>query len=179
MSTLNKLILEKEETERLIFRPVTKSDFSIWLEFFKTPITSLYWEAESESPDIECTKWYEKQFYRYENNLGGMNALIEKSSGRLIGHCGLLIQNVDGIAETEIGYSLLPEFWHKGYATEAAKKCKDFAFKNNLTTSLISIISLTNKPSENVALKNGMHIDKTTVYNKNKVNIFRINRTEW
>ena len=45
--------------------------------------------------------------------------------------------------------------------------------------SLISIISLTNKPSESVALKNGMKIEKVTEYNKNKVNVFRIYKSEW
>ena len=106
-----------------------------------------------------------------------MNALIEKESGRLIGHCGLLVQIVDGIPELEIAYSLLPEFWNKGYAIEAAMKCRDFAFANNFSDSLISIISLTNIPSEKVALKNGMHIDKRTIYSNNEVNIFRVNKS--
>ncbi|MBS1577911.1 MAG: GNAT family N-acetyltransferase, partial [Bacteroidetes bacterium] len=65
-----------------------------------------------------------------------MNALIEKESGRLIGHCGLLVQTVDNITELEIAYSLLPEFWNKGYATEAASKCRDYAFENDFSDSL-------------------------------------------
>src|SRR5690606_32134123 len=117
-----------------------------------------------------------KQFLRYKNGLGGMNALIEKETGRLIGHCGLLAQSVDNIAELEIGYSLLPDFWNKGYATEAAKKCRDYAFENNFSASLISIISLSNIPSQKVAFKNGMKIDKQTTYNNNEVYIFRIDK---
>lgn len=173
-----KYLLHNQETERLLFRKIKKTDFDEWIEFHKDPKTSQHWIADNESPEIECENWYKKQFYRYENNLGGMNALIEKESGKLIGHCGLLVQIVDGTTELEIGYSLLPEFWDKGYATEAAKKCKDFAFQNNLTESLISIISLTNKPSQKVALKNGMKIEKQTIYNGNDINIFRIDKTE-
>lgn len=173
-----KYLLHKQETERLFFRKIKKTDFSEWIEFHKDPKTSQYWISDSESPEIECENWYEKQFHRYESNLGGMNTIIEKESGKLIGHCGLLVQNVDSTPELEIGYSLLPEFWNKGYATEAAKKCKDYAFQNNLAQSLISIISLTNIPSQKVALKNGMKIEKQTVYNGNDVNIFRINKTE-
>ena len=47
-----------------------------------------------------------------------MNALIEKETGKLIGHCELLIQNVDKKSELEIGYSLSHKFWNKGFATE-------------------------------------------------------------
>jgi RimJ/RimL family protein N-acetyltransferase len=83
---------------------------------------------------------------------------------------------VNGIAELEIAYSLLSGFWGKGYATEAAEKCKNFAYEKNLSESLISIVSLPNIPSAKVALKNGMKIDKVTVYNGNTVNIFRINK---
>lgn len=174
-----KYLLANQETERIMFREVIPSDFNDWLEFHKNPITSQHWIAELKSPEIECKYWYAKQFYRYNNDLGGMNALIEKVTGKLIGHCGLLIQNVDGAQELEIGYSLLPNFWNRGFATEASKKCRDFAFENEFSDSLISIISLTNKPSENVAVKNGMTIDKQTIYNKNKVNIFRIYKTKW
>ena len=174
-----RFLLNEQETERLLFRKIEKNDFNIWLEFYKNTVTSQHWISEKQTPEIECKNWYEKQFYRYKNDKGGMNALIEKKSGKLIGHCGLLLQKVDTIVELEIGYSLLPEYWNKGYATEAAKKCRDYAFQNNLTESLISIISLSNKASETVALKNGMTIEKTTEYNGNKVNIFRINKIDW
>lgn len=172
-------LLTNQETERIIFREVRKSDFKEWLEFHKNPNTSAHWISELEKPEIECEKWYETQNYRYSNNLGGMNALIEKKTGKLIGHCGLLLQKVDGISELEIGYSLIPKFWNKGFATESATKCRNYAFKNNLSNSIISIISLTNKPSEKVAIKVGMKVDKVTEYKKNEVNIFRITRTEW
>ena len=174
-----KFLLNGQETERLLFRKIERNDFNIWLEFYKNPVTSKHWISEKKTPKIECENWYKKQFYRYENNQGGMNALIEKKSGKLIGHCGLLLQKVDNIVELEIGYSLLPEYWNKGYATEAAKKCRDYAFQNKLTESLISIISLTNKASETVALKNRMRIDKKTIYNGNKVTIFRINKIKF
>ena len=94
-------------------------------------------------------------------------------TNEFIGQCGLLVQTVDGIKELEIGYSILPQFWKQGYATEAAKKCSIFAKENDFVQSLISIIHIDNLPSQKVALKNGMHLDKTTVYDNNPVHIFR------
>ena len=169
-----KYLLDSEESERLLFRKVNFKDSDLWLEFFKDPASFMHWNFERQSPEAECRDWYEKQFNRYETNRGGMNALIEKKSGQLIGHCGLLVQQVDDITELEIGYSLLPNSRNKGYATEAAAKCKEYAFANDLAPSLISIISLTNQASMNVAMRNGMKPDKQTVYNNNKVVIYRI-----
>ncbi len=167
-------LLDGEETNRLVFRKIKESDCNVWLKFFEDPQTSIDWVEEKIHPLIACQKWYEKQYWRYENDKGGMNALIEKSSGKLIGHCGLLVQTVDEISELEIGYSLLPDFWNKGYAFEAASHGRDFAFKNDFSDSLISIISLSNVPSQKVALKNNMTIEKETTYNGNKVYIFRV-----
>lgn len=94
--------------------------------------------------------------------MGGLNTLREKGSGALIGYCGLLVQTVDGLAELEIGYSLLPAYWGRGYVTEAALTCKAFANAHHLAQSVISIISLTNVASQQVALNLGMQVEKVT-----------------
>lgn len=174
-----KYLLHGQSTDRLLFRKIDIADFEDWLKFFQDPRTSLHWIEEKISPELSCNSWYQKQQWRYENDKGGMNALIEKSTSRLIGHAGLLVQQVDGVEELEIGYSLLPEFWHKGYAIEAAEECKRFAFQNNLADSLISIISTTNTPSQQVATKNGMVVEKKTRYRDNEVFIYRMTKSQW
>jgi RimJ/RimL family protein N-acetyltransferase len=103
-----------------------------------------------------------------------MNALFEKNTGLLVGYCGLLVQTVEDKTELEIGYSLLPQFRNRGFATEAATKCRDFAFENEFADSLISIISITNLPSQHVAIKLGMKRDFVSLYNQNEVYIYRI-----
>ena len=174
-----KYLLINQTTSRLRFRPVSLNDFNRWLEFFKHPSSLEHWKIERLDPVIDCQNWYDRQLGRYENDEGGMNAIMEISSGELVGHGGLLIQQVDGVPEMEIAYSLLPDFRGKGYATELAMKCRDYAFQNDFAKSLISIISLTNTPSVRVALKNGMKVDKRTTYHQNEVNIYRINKIDW
>lgn len=174
-----KFLLDGQQTDRIIFREVRETDFDSWLVFFRSPEALKHWSPPENSPEVECQNWYQKQFWRYENNMGGMNALIEKQSGKLIGHCGLLVQTVDQTTELEIGYSLLPQFWNRGYAIESARKCRDYAFQNGFAGTLVSIISITNKPSEKVALKNGMGLWKTTIYHDNTVNIFQIRLGKW
>ncbi|NQU88212.1 MAG: GNAT family N-acetyltransferase [Mariniphaga sp.] len=172
-----KYLLEGEETERLIFRPVQKDDFEWWLNFSQHPETSKYFDFGGNLTPFELTTlWFEKVFDRYKNDQSGLNALIEKSSGLRVGQCGILIQEVDNITEFEIGYSLDPDFWGKGYATEAAIKCREYAFENDFADSVISIIHPDNIKSQNVALRNGMTFDKKTVFRDMRVNVYRINK---
>lgn len=169
-----KYLLNGESTERLIFRNLKESDFDSWLPFHKDPRSSEFWNGLPNDPKTACQQQFNRIFERYEKDLGGMNALICKKTNLLVGLCGLLIQTVDNIEELEIGYSILPEHWQKGYATEAAKKCKEFAFNNNFRDSLISIIHINNIPSIKVALANGMQLSKTTKYHNNPVHIYRV-----
>ncbi len=171
-----KYLLENQASERLIFRKLTASDFDDWLPFYHNPKSTQFWEGLPTDPVKACQEQFNRVFERYENDLGGMNALISKESGELVGICGLLVQTVDNVQELEIGYSMLPKYWLQGYAIEAAQKCKKYAFDNNFSDSLISIIHVDNVPSQKVAKKNGMCLDKTTTYKDNPVHIFRVNR---
>lgn len=172
-------LLHGAKTERLTFREIQLSDAADWLPFFEDPKSHQHWKGNYSDPKTECSQWYDYQLARYKNQLGGMNALILKETGQLVGHCGLLVQQVDNIQELEIGYSLLPSFWGLGLATEAARKCRDIAFSEQWSPSLISIISLSNLPSQQVALKNGMRPEKQTHYKGNEVIIYRMHRQDW
>ncbi|MEY8780587.1 GNAT family N-acetyltransferase [Allomuricauda sp. XS_ASV26] len=173
---MSKYLLDNQTSDRLLYRKLTDSDFEDWLPFYNDPRSTQYWDGLPKDPVEACKAQFERVFERYQNDLGGMNALILKESGKLIGICGLLVQTVDNVKELEIGYSILPNYWLKGLASEAARKCKAFAFENNFSDSLISIIHVDNIPSQKVAINNGMYLDKTTVYKNNPVHIFRVKR---
>lgn len=167
-------LLDGQESERLLFRKIRQSDFSAWLPFHQDPRTSEFWSGMPKDPEVACKEDFERTFYRYKNGLGGKMALISKTTGELIGLSGLLVQEVAGNRELEIAYSLLPKFWKKGYAIEAAMHNKIHAETHKLADSLISIIHPDNIPSQQVALKNGMHLDSSTEYHGNPVHIYRI-----
>nr|WP_294859727.1 GNAT family N-acetyltransferase [uncultured Fluviicola sp.] len=169
-----------QETARLSFRRLTSDDFDTWLTFCEDSEIMRYFAFPETASALEkCQQWFEKITWRYENLQGGMNALIDKKTQTFIGQCGLLVHTVDDMEELEIGYSLMPGSRGLGYALEAAGKCRDFAFQNDFSDSLISIIHPENIASQNVALKNGMKLSKQTVYNGMPVNVYRITKAEW
>jgi [ribosomal protein S5]-alanine N-acetyltransferase len=176
-----KYLLTNQETGRLKFRLLQESDFELWLPLFYGENVALFLGMDTRMSASElCKFWFDKVFHRYENDLGGMNVLIDKKSNRLVGQCGLLIQTVEEEEKLEIGYSVLPEFCNMGYATEAAQKCKDFAFKEAFAESLISIVHIDNISSEMVAVKNGMTVgNRVASFNGMPVKIYGINRGEW
>jgi RimJ/RimL family protein N-acetyltransferase len=86
--------------------------------------------------------------------------VVEKSSGQVIGHCGLLDKEVDGRDEIELGYVFAVSAWGKGYASEAARALVDFGLGALGLTRLISLIEPENTASVHVAEKAGLHLEK-------------------
>jgi len=168
-----KYLLKGQETERLKFRLLEPEDFDEWMNLFKAGNIAEHLELDPKLTAYElCQIWFEKAFHRYENDLGGLNVLVDKKTNRMVGQSGLLIQTIDNEERMEIGYSILPEFWKQGFAIEAASKCKSYAFENDFADSLISMIHIKNLASEKVALRNGMSLEKRV----NSFNIFSINK---
>ena len=65
-----------------------------------------------------------------------------------------------GKEAVEIGCRLRKEFWNRGYATEAAQACLDFAFQQAGLSEVYSFTSLHNLPSQKVMQKLGMEFVK-------------------
>lgn len=88
----------------------------------------------------------------------GAYAVEEKDTGVFIGFVGLhnVTFEVDFAPAVEILWRLLPEFWGKGYATEAAIACLNYAKDELKLREIVSFTSLPNKRSEHVMQKIGM-----------------------
>jgi len=81
----------------------------------------------------------------YLNNGFGMYAVREKSSGSVLGMCGLVKR--DGLLDVDIGYAFLPSARGKGYALEAAECIMLFAKDELHLHRLVAIVSPDNSAS--------------------------------
>ena len=83
----------------------------------------------------------------------GMWAVEEIATGKLAGRVGF--HNPDGWPAFELGWTIGKAFWGKGYATEAAKRCLDYAFDEMGRDHVISLIDPENVASIRVAERIG------------------------
>ena len=79
----------------------------------------------------------------------GLWAIEEKASGAFVGYSGLWFP--EGWPEMELGWSLVKSAWGKGYATEAARRARDWAYGVLGAKTLISLIDKENYASWAVA----------------------------
>lgn len=113
--------------------------------------------------DKEVDNWLNWNLENYQTYGYGLWGIRDIQSGKIVGECGLTKQQVDGVDYLEIGYHLKKKYWHQGYAIEAAKLCKQYAFEQTDTSAVVSIIRDTNLPSMKVAIRNGMLPEKRFV----------------
>lgn len=144
------------ETERLILRKMDNGDYSALCKILQDE--DVMYAYEHAFSDDEVDAWLKKQLVRYETDGIGLWAVVLKENGEVIGQCGLAKQLWWGENVVEVGYLFRKDFWHKGYATEAAVACKDYAFNRLGEKRVYSIIRDLNLPSRRVALRNGMKV---------------------
>jgi len=142
------------ETNRLRLREMKQSDYYALCKILQD--AEVMYAYEGAFSDAEVQEWLDKQIRNYEELGFGLWAVTLKGTDEMIGQCGLTMQNYNDIQVLEVGYLFQKSFWGKGYATEAASACRDYAFGKLNAAEVFSIIRDTNTASQNVAKRNGM-----------------------
>lgn len=142
------------ETEQLFLRELTSDDFDALYEVLAdSDIMQHYPYTFDES---RVRNWINKSIERYEIFGFGLWAVCMKETGEMIGDCGITMQNINGMIKPEIGYHINKRFQRKGYAKEAARACREWAFDNTPFNILYSYMKKTNVASVATAMANGM-----------------------
>ena len=100
-------------------------------------------------------------------------ALIERSSGLIVGYSGVDWFDFEAQPRLEFGYRLVPGARGKGYATEAGLAVLAIA-SENFNGEILAIIDPTNQPSQGVACKLGFVFWKQAMVQGYLDNLYRL-----
>lgn len=127
--------MNKIETKRLILREWTLEDAEDLYDYARDPRVgpSAGWPPHT---DIEVSRSIIKGFIKEQEAY----AIELKSTHKVIGGIGLhnkqVDKNLEGVTQREVGYVLHPDYWGKGYMTEAVEGILDYGF-NKLNIDVI------------------------------------------
>ena len=165
------------ETERLILRPITQDDFDHWYDILSDAETMQYYPAPYDAAGVQrWIDWTKNNYAQYDF---GLWAVILKENGQFIGDCGITMQNIHGQQLPEIGYHIHKAHWRRGYASEAARKCMEYAFETLNFPAVYSYMNAENAASYGVALKNGMKFIEEYEDTHHMTRVYAITKEEW
>lgn len=149
------------ETERLILRAPCLDDFEALAAFYASPRSAfvggpLTRERSWRALATEAGHWLLRGYGRW--------VIVERTSQKAIGITGLWYP--EGFPENELGWDLFEGATGKGYATEAAKAARDYAFGTLGWPTLISLVASENTASARVAKRLGAYSDGTFTHER-------------
>lgn len=143
---------ETLESDRLLLRQWQETDFDPLYEMLSDVEVVKYLGG---TPMDAPTAWRHMAMVIGHWQLRGFGlwAVEEKTTGHMIGRVG--IWHPHSWPAIEVGYTLHPKSWGKGYATEAAQMSAKAAFDHLNLDEIISIIHQDNIASQKVAERLG------------------------
>ncbi|HMR48291.1 MAG TPA: GNAT family N-acetyltransferase [Arachnia sp.] len=168
-------------TERLTLRRMVETDLPDLAAILQDAETMVAYEGPFT--DAEVRRWLERMQERDRTDGFSMWAVQLDGVGPMIGQCGVTWQFIGDERVIEVGYLFNRAHWHRGYAIEAARACRDWAFRELGADRVHSIIRDTNIASMNVAIRNAMTVRRRFVKHYRGVDMphfdFAIDRGTW
>ena len=166
------------QTPRLLLRELREEDFdALYAVLGDSDITRHYPYTFDEA---RVRNWIARNRRRYETLGFGLWAVTPRESWELIGDCGLTLQNIHGELLPEIGYHIRRDRQRRGYASEAAGACRDWAFAHTPFRQLFSYMKRDNLPSAATAQAIGMRFQGDFVDAEGERSaVYVIRREDW
>ena len=150
-------------TERLVLREPRLDDVDDVLELIEDDGVMRWIGGEAGDRDT-AVEHVERWIARWERDDVGVFCVL--LDGRVIGRVGLLVWDprtwetssyelAGEHAQPELGWALAQRFWGNGYATEAARRARQYAYGDLGWTTAVSYIVAANLPSQRVAARLG------------------------
>jgi len=161
------------ETNRLILRELHPGDAKSFYDLNSNPNVIKY-TGNAAFKNVEEAKEFLENYRDYRLNGYGRWAVIEKSTEKFIGWCGLKLGKMEN--EADIGFRFFEEEWNKGYATESAVACIQYGFENLKLKRIIGRAMKENIGSIKVLEKIGLKHEKDIDFDGKEAVVYAIER---
>jgi ribosomal-protein-alanine N-acetyltransferase len=166
------------ETDRLRLRIFQADDLEAYERaIFGDADVTRYLPSSQLTPIERTRKAIDKFRQQFIDHGFGFWAIDLKSSGELIGHCGL--QYLDNTPEVEIGYAIGKNYWRQGLTTEAAQAALRYAFEALQLDRVVAIAVPVNIGSIGVMKSIGMKLEGSAHYYNLGVVKYSIERADF
>jgi len=157
-------------------RPYTLGDHADFHTLCNTPEIMKIPSTENSLTFEKSLSDLHKIISDFDRNGYGMFAMIERKEKRLIGQCGLRLDEANG--RIELGFTLLPESRGRGYATEACMEVLRFAFTEIGLEKIFATVPEEDRPSSRVLEKIGMVYSSREKLSDRMVVLYKIERPQ-
>ncbi|MEO3386270.1 GNAT family N-acetyltransferase [Mesorhizobium sp. CAU 1741] len=158
------------ETDRLVIRNWGEDDRALFHRINSDDEVMRFYDFRRSRPESDA---FMDRVRRDNEERGyGFSALELKRTGQCIGFAGLQpvsILPARPAGATEIGWRLAPEFWGKGYATEAALRLLAFGFEQLAVDEIVAFAVWNNERSVAVMQRIGMTCEEGSDFDHPRV----------
>jgi RimJ/RimL family protein N-acetyltransferase len=168
-------------TERLVLRPFVPGDID---ELAVVHAEESFWwyPLRAAMTREETEQFLQRVLARYESDRFGLEALIDRASGTMIGWAGLAVPHFlpEILPAVEVGWRLSGPYRGRGLATEAGGAAVEFGFTAGGLDRIVSIYEPENVASGRVMERLGFTHRLTTVGPRGKeVAVLELTRERW
>jgi RimJ/RimL family protein N-acetyltransferase len=142
-------------TDRLVLRPFRDDDLEPFTEVLRTEAVRAALNIPADVGPARAFNEMVAWLGQWELRGTGHWALEERGTGVLVGRAGLHRPGWEDWPGVEVGWTLHPDHWGKGYATEAGAQAVAYAFGTLGLPEVWSIIRPGNQRSQGVARRLG------------------------
>ena len=158
-------------TERLAFREMHADDIDLLATVLGDP--TVLWVSRAWTRD-EIRRWIARAEAEQRERGYGMWMVSERPTGTFVGEVGLTEQVFAGTRDVEVGYQLRPEFWGRGYATEAGLAAIAFGRDVVGLERIVALIDPRNTASQRVAAKLGMRWERNVPIGERMLGVYGV-----
>jgi RimJ/RimL family protein N-acetyltransferase len=168
-------------TPRLVLRPFVFSDLD---ELATLHAEESFWwyPLRSAMSKDETIGFLERVLARYGSDGFGIEALLDRASGTMIGWAGLAVPHFlpEILPAVEVGWRLSGRWRGRGLATEAGAAALEFGFTTGGLERIVSIYEPENVASGRVMERLGFSPWRTTIGPRgNEVVVMELTREDW